>query len=327
MTILKVKDLAVSLQTDKRTWLQVLDNINFEVRQGEVLGIVGESGCGKSITALSVMRLISNAGGRYDGGSISFMDKDILKISETQMRNIRGNRISMIFQDPMSSLNPVFTIGNQLLEVIKLHQKMGHREAWEVGCQMLKLVGITDPEENMGSYPHQLSGGMRQRVMIAISLACRPELIIADEPTTALDVTIQAQVLGLMLELQRTLGTSIMLITHDLGVIAEMAHRVVVMYTGRIVEMADVGELFSNARHPYTRGLLASIPPLAGETKYLNAVAGSVPSLGQFPEGCRFHPRCPSCMEICREANPPGIKINGDQDHVVYCWEEAEGMK
>ncbi|HHT71851.1 MAG TPA: ABC transporter ATP-binding protein [Firmicutes bacterium] len=325
MTILKVKDLAVSFQADKKTWLQVIDNINFEVRKGEVLGIVGESGCGKSVTALSIMRLISNARGRYDAGSIEFMGQDILKISDAKMRNIRGNKISMIFQDPMTSLNPVFTIGNQLTEVIKLHQKVDNHEAWKIGCQMLQLVGITDLEENMRSFPHQLSGGMRQRVMIAIALACQPELIIADEPTTALDVTIQAQVLELMLELQSTLGTSIMLITHDLGVIAEMAHRVIVMYTGRIVESANVKELFSNARHPYTQGLMASIPRLDYDSKYLKTIEGTVPPVGKFPKGCRFNPRCPYCMDICKEANPPEIEVNGSEDHIVYCWKEAGG--
>ena len=253
------------------------------------------------------------------------MGQDILKISDAKMRNIRGNKISMIFQDPMTSLNPVFTIGNQLTEVIKLHQKVDNHEAWKIGCQMLQLVGITDLEENMRSFPHQLSGGMRQRVMIAIALACQPELIIADEPTTALDVTIQAQVLELMLELQSTLGTSIMLITHDLGVIAEMAHRVIVMYTGRIVESANVKELFSNARHPYTQGLMASIPRLDYDSKYLKTIEGTVPPVGKFPKGCRFNPRCPYCMDICKEANPPEIEVNGSEDHIVYCWKEAGG--
>ncbi|PZN06662.1 MAG: dipeptide ABC transporter ATP-binding protein DppD, partial [Bacillota bacterium] len=273
-------------------------------RRGETLAVVGESGCGKSVTALSIMRLIPSPPGRIEAGEILFEGRDLLRLPEEEMRHIRGNEISMIFQEPMTSLNPVFTVGDQIAEVFMLHRGMGRREALEQAVEMLRHVGIPAPERRVREYPHQMSGGMRQRVMIAMALACHPKLLIADEPTTALDVTIQAQILDLMRRLKEELGMAILLITHDLGVVAEMAERVVVMYAGRVVEEGDVYSVFRNPVHPYTEGLLRSIPRLDEDRERLPAIEGTVPSPGQMPRGCPFHPRCPYATDTCREVEP-----------------------
>jgi oligopeptide/dipeptide ABC transporter ATP-binding protein len=290
--ILEIKDLSVAFEVDEGE-VQALDGVNLEVRQGQTLGVVGESGCGKSVTALSVMRLLPKPMGKILSGNISFMGKDLLKLSPDEMREVRGNEIGMIFQEPMNALNPVKKIGVQLSEVFLLHQKLDREEAWESSIEMLDKVGIPSPETRVLEYPHQLSGGMRQRVVIAMALACEPKLIIADEPTTALDVTVQAQILELLHDLQVKLGSSVLLITHDLGVIAETCDEVCVMYAGRIVERASTKELFANPQHAYTKGLLSSIPRIDGVPKTkLVAIEGMVPSLSELKPGCRFAPRC-----------------------------------
>lgn len=289
--LLKIRDLSVAFEVDEGE-VQALDGVNLEVRQGQTLGLVGESGCGKSVTALSVMRLLPKPMGKILTGSISFEGKDLLKLSPEEMRDMRGNEIGMIFQEPMNALNPVKKIGDQLSEVYLLHQKVNKKQAWKKSIDMLDKVGISSPETRVFEYPHQLSGGMRQRVVIAMALACKPKLIIADEPTTALDVTVQAQILRLLEDLQVKLGSSVLLITHDLGVIAETCDEVCVMYAGRIVERATTRELFANPRHAYTRGLLSSIPRLDGVPKTkLVAIDGMVPSLSELNQGCRFAPR------------------------------------
>ena len=289
--ILEIKDLSVAFEVDEGE-VQALDGVNLEVNQGQTLGVVGESGCGKSVTALSVMRLLPKPMGKILSGNISFMGKDLLKLSPDEMREVRGNEIGMIFQEPMNALNPVKKIGVQLSEVFLLHQKLDREEAWESSIEMLDKVGIPSPETRVLEYPHQLSGGMRQRVVIAMALACQPKLIIADEPTTALDVTVQAQILELLHDLQVKLGSSVLLITHDLGVIAETCDEVCVMYAGRIVERASTKELFANPQHAYTKGLLSSIPRIDGVPKTkLVAIEGMVPSLSELKPGCRFAPR------------------------------------
>jgi peptide/nickel transport system ATP-binding protein len=289
--LLKIRDLSVAFEVDEGE-VQALDGVNLEVRQGQTLGLVGESGCGKSVTALSVMRLLPKPMGKILTGSISFEGKDLLKLSPEEMRDMRGNEVGMIFQEPMNALNPVKKIGDQLSEVYLLHQKVNKKQAWKKSIDMLDKVGISSPETRVFEYPHQLSGGMRQRVVIAMALACKPKLIIADEPTTALDVTVQAQILQLLQDLQANLGSSVLLITHDLGVIAETCDEVCVMYAGRIVERATTRELFANPRHAYTRGLLSSIPRLDGVPKTkLVAIDGMVPSLSELNQGCRFAPR------------------------------------
>lgn len=283
-----------------------VDGVSLYVRRGETLGVVGESGCGKSVTSLSVMRLIPNPPGKIVEGEIFFEGQDLLKLSESQMRKIRGNDISMIFQEPMTSLNPVYTIGDQISEAIQLHQGLNYKEATAKAVEMLRLVGIPLPERRVKEYPHQLSGGMRQRVMIAMALSCNPKLLIADEPTTALDVTIQAQILELMKKLKKELGMAIMLITHDLGVVAEMAERVVVMYGGKVVEEGDVFSIYKTPLHPYTEGLLRSIPRLDTDTEAkLHVIEGVVPNPLHLPVGCRFHPRCPYVIDKCKESQPP----------------------
>ena len=299
---------------------KAVDDVNFRVRRREVLGIVGESGCGKSVTSLSIMRLIPNPPGRTVAGEIVFEGRDLLKLPEHEMRDVRGNKISMIFQEPMTSLNPVFTIGNQLTEAIRLHLSMGNREATERAIKMMELVGIPAASERLDDYPHQFSGGMRQRIMIAMALSCDPQLIIADEPTTALDVTIQAQILELMKGLQQRLHTSIILITHDLAVIAEMAHRVIVMYAGRVVEEADVRPMFKSPKHPYTIGLLCSIPRVDQPGMRLCVIKGTVPSPFHFPKGCRFANRCPLKLARCENEEPPLIPIKGEEGHSTRCW-------
>jgi len=282
-----------------------VDGVDMYVKRGETLGVVGESGCGKSVTSLSVMRLIASPPGKIVEGEILFQGEDLLKKSEAEMRKIRGNDISMIFQEPMTSLNPVYTIGDQISEAIMLHQGLNKKDATEKAVEMLRLVGIPLPERRVNEYPHQLSGGMRQRVMIAMALSCNPKLLIADEPTTALDVTIQAQILELMKKLKKELGMAIMLITHDLGVVAEMCERVVVMYGGKVVEEGDAVSIFKSPLHPYTEGLLQSIPRMDEDVDRLHVIEGVVPNPLHLPEGCRFHPRCPYAIEKCKASQPP----------------------
>lgn len=300
--ILEVKDLQTHFFTDRGV-VKAVDGVSFNVESGKTLCIVGESGCGKSVTSMSVMRLVSQPG-KIVGGNINFLGTDIKTISEDDMRKIRGNEISMIFQEPMTSLNPVFTIGFQIMEVLMLHQKLTPENAKKKAIDMLQLVGIPRAEKIVDEYPHQLSGGMRQRVMIAMALACEPKVLIADEPTTALDVTIQAQILDLMNDLKRKTDTGIMMITHDLGVVAEMADYVVVMYSGKVVEEGDVKTIFANPVHPYTQGLLASIPKLTEETEVLESIDGSVPNPLKLPEGCYFAPRCKFAGERCKKELP-----------------------
>jgi oligopeptide transport system ATP-binding protein len=303
-TLLTVEDLKTYFYTEEGV-VPAVDGVSFTVGRGETLGIVGESGCGKSVTALSIMRLIPNPPGKIIAGEIIFEGEDLLKKSEPAMRRIRGNDISMIFQEPMTSLNPVYTVGDQVAEAIRLHQGLDKRRAFERAVDMLRAVGIPSPEKRARDYPHQMSGGMRQRVMIAMALSCNPKLLVADEPTTALDVTIQAQILDLMRKLKTETGAAIMLITHDLGVIADMAERVIVMYAGRVVEMSDVVSLFRKPLHPYTEGLLHSIPRLDGEPKSrLHVIPGTVPNPAHLPKGCRFASRCPYAQDICRVQDP-----------------------
>lgn len=302
-TILEVKSLITSFTIGQRQF-NAVDDCSFRVKKGKTLGIVGESGCGKSVTSLSIMRLIPTPPGNISAGEIWFEGKNILSIDEEEMRSLRGNKISMIFQEPMTSLNPVFTIGDQISEVFRIHRGKSKKEARELSIEMLRKVRIPSPEVRIDEYPHQLSGGMRQRVMIAIALACQPKLLIADEPTTALDVTIQAQILELMNELQREQEMSTILITHDLGVVAETCDDVVVMYGGKIVERAPAERLFNCPKHPYTLGLLESIPRLGVKQNRLKTIPGIVPSLGQFPQGCRFQDRCPFVSDKCRAESP-----------------------
>ena len=299
---------------------RAVDGVNFHVNAGETVAIVGESGCGKSVTAMSILRLIPEPPGKI-AGSIRFNGKDLLKLSDREMRAIRGNEISMIFQEPMTSLNPVLTVGRQIGETLRLHQGMSAAQAEARAVEMLKLVGIPEPERRVREYPHQLSGGMRQRVMIAIALACNPKLLIADEPTTALDVTIQAQILDLMRDLKRTVGAAIVIITHDLGVVAEVAERVIVMYAGRKVEEASVEKLFRNPRHPYTQGLLGSMPKLgsslSGEETRLQEIPGLVPSLKRKLDGCVFASRCAHATDLCRTVAP--ALEDKAEGHIAAC--------
>ena len=318
-TLIQVKNLKTYFLTDRGV-AKAVDDVSFDIREGETLAIVGESGCGKSVTALSIMGLIPNPPGEVVGGSIHFNGKDLLKLSEREMRHIRGNNISMIFQEPMTSLNPVFQIGDQITEVLTLHQKIKTREARDRTIELLKAVRIPAPESRMNDYPHQMSGGMRQRVMIAMALACSPKMIIADEPTTALDVTIQAQILELMEQLSETTGTAILLITHNLGVVAETSHDVIVMYAGRVVEKADAHSLYGDPRHPYTQGLMGSIPGIRADDKStkLEAIPGMVPSLFSLPKGCKFNDRCKFAFDRCVQEEPELKVIN--QGHEVRCW-------
>ncbi|WP_102273695.1 ABC transporter ATP-binding protein [Cytobacillus massiliigabonensis] len=295
-----------------------VNGVDLFINEGETLGIVGESGCGKSVTSLSVMGLLAHTPGRVVDGSIRFKERNLLSLSEKEMREVRGNEIAMIFQEPMTSLNPVYTIGEQIAEAVKLHLKYDKKKAAEHVIKMLKLVGIPRAEEIINEYPHQLSGGMRQRIMIAMAMSCDPTLLIADEPTTALDVTIQAQILELMKKLKEEKGTAIMLITHDLGVVAEMCDRVVVMYAGKVVEEAEVIEIFENPKHPYTQGLLNSIPKLGQKMNRLDSIPGNVPTPANMPAGCKFAPRCSSVMEVCKEADPELIQM--EQGHKCRCF-------
>jgi peptide/nickel transport system ATP-binding protein len=309
--------------------LKAVDGVSFALKAHETLAIVGESGCGKSMTALSLMRLIPDPPGRIVGGSVTLDGRDLLALDERAMRGVRGKDISMIFQEPMTSLNPVMTVGRQIAEALLLHENMSRAESMRRAVDILKLVRIPEPEQRLREYPHQLSGGMRQRVMIAMALACNPKVLLADEPTTALDVTIQAQILDIILDLQKKLGTAVILITHDLGVVAETAQRVIVMYAGRKVEEALVGELFARPLHPYTHGLMASIPRLelmrggTGETKRrLQEIAGIVPALTNLPAGCSFAPRCPFAIDKCRREFPPYEEKQ--PGHWAACWRSHE---
>ncbi len=316
--VLKVKNLKTYFDTDEGE-VKAVDGVNFQIRSGETLGVVGESGCGKSVTALSIMRLFPSPPGRIAGGSIWFKESNLASISKKKMRKIRGCEICMIFQEPMTSLNPVYTVGEQIMEAIRLHQKLPKRDTISKAKEMLDLVGIAEPERRIKEYPHQMSGGMRQRIMIAMALSCHPSLLIADEPTTALDVTIQAQILELMNDLKKKLGTAIMFITHDLGVVAETAQQVIVMYAGRVVEQADVVKLFENPLHPYTQGLIGSIPSEeAIKTKSkLIEIEGLVPSLTDLPDGCAFHPRCSKRLENCVKKKPH--LLESENGHNVAC--------
>ncbi len=321
--LVEVKDLHTEFHTEDGL-VKAVDGVNLHIGRGETLGVVGESGCGKSVTALSIMRLIPWPPGRIASGDIRFEGRDVLKLPEDEMRKIRGNEISMIFQEPMTSLNPVFTVGEQIAETVELHQGLKRKEAMDKAVEMFKLVGIPLPERRVKEYPHQLSGGMRQRVMIAMALSCNPKLLIADEPTTALDVTIQAQILELMKKLKQELGMAIMLITHDLGVVAEMTERVVVMYAGKVVEEAPVRELYKHPLHPYTQGLLRSIPRLNAPKERLHVIEGVVPSLMNLPPGCRFAGRCPHAFDKCRREQPSLRVVKGNDGdgsrHAVSCW-------
>ena len=316
MKLLEVKGLQATIR-NKRNSYHAIENVSFSVDQGEILGIVGESGCGKSMTALSILRLVSTPPVYITGGSILYRGQDLLKLDEADIRAIRGNKISMIFQEPMTSLNPVYTVGSQITETIRLHQKVSRDQAWKQALHMLQRVGIPAPEQRIWEYPHQLSGGMRQRVMIAMALACRPELLIADEPTTALDVTIQAQILEELRQLKKEFGMSIILITHDLGVVADMTQNMLVMYGGEVVEYGATLQLFQHPKHPYTVGLLRSIPRLDETVEKLNVIQGTVPSLDSMPAGCRFCPRCERAMERCRKEKPPLLERDGQK---VRCW-------
>jgi oligopeptide/dipeptide ABC transporter ATP-binding protein len=317
--LLQIEDLKTHFFTDDGV-VRAVDGVTYDVRPGETLAVVGESGSGKSVTALSILRLVAEPPGRIVGGRILFKGQDLTKKSPAEMRKIRGKEISMIFQEPMTSLNPVYTCGEQIIEAVVLHEGVDRRAARLRAIEMLKLVGIPAPEQRVDEYPHQMSGGMRQRVMIAMALACRPSILIADEPTTALDVTIQAQILDLLRSLQDSLGMAVLLITHDLGVVAETAHRVAVMYAGQVVEYCDVKEAFKRALHPYTAGLQASLPKLGVRQQSLRVIPGNVPNPVRFPRGCRFHPRCPVRIDKCLE-DPPVLSFDG---HLSRCWRAEE---
>ncbi|KIQ94432.1 Glutathione import ATP-binding protein GsiA [Anoxybacillus thermarum] len=315
--ILQVKSLKTCFFTDEGE-VPAVDGIDFYINKGEILGVVGESGCGKSVTSLSIMGLLPKGIGKITDGEIWFKNENIVLASEKRMKEIRGNEMAMIFQEPMTSLNPLFTIGNQMIEAIRIHQKMSKLEARKRAIDMLKLVGLPRAEEIIDEYPHQLSGGMRQRVMIAMAMVCNPSLLIADEPTTALDVTIQAQILHLMKQLNEQFGTAIMMITHDLGVVAEMCHRVVVMYAGKIIEEGDVQTIFRNPKHPYTIGLIRSVPDIRERKARLYSIPGSVPKPGSIKQGCRFAARCEQAFERCFSQNPDLYEV--EQGHRARCF-------
>jgi oligopeptide/dipeptide ABC transporter ATP-binding protein len=323
--LLEVKNLQTHFPT-RAGLVKAVNDVSFYIREGELLGLVGESGCGKSITALSVMRLIASPG-KIVGGEINFKGENLLNVSDERMRDIRGNDIAMIFQDPMTSLNPVYTVGEQIAEALRLHRKLNKKDAWNAAIEAMKEVAIPDPSRRVNDYPHQLSGGMRQRVMIAMALACDPELLIADEPTTALDVTIQAQILELLDNLRQTRKLAVLLITHDLGVVAEVADRVCVMYTGRIVEESGVDEIFREPKHPYSQGLLKSVPKLRefGDEKVtrLSTIQGTVPSPTNLPSGCHFAPRCPFVHERCTHDPMPLYKLENDVEVRCVLYEKG----
>ena len=324
-SILEVRDLKTHFFTDDGV-VEAVDGVSFTIKRGEVLGLVGESGCGKSVASLSIMRLIDKPG-KIVGGEVIFKGENLLKKTEEEMRKIRGSEIAMIFQEPMTSLNPVFTIGNQIMEAILLHQDLSEEEAEKRTIELLNLVGIPEPERRFAQYPHELSGGMRQRAMIAMAISCNPDLLISDEATTALDVTIQAQILELMKDLQKKIGMAVLFITHDLALVAEMANNIAVTYTGKIVEYSDARSVFKNPKHPYTYGLLRSVPNLLSEeTKVeLPAIEGMVPSPYRMPQGCHFNPRCPFATEICRKEVPELNEL--EPHHLVRCFHPVEVSK
>lgn len=316
MSLLEVQDLHTSFFTDAGE-VKAVNGVSFFLDKGKVLGIVGESGSGKSVTAYSIMQILASTG-KIVSGSIKLDGQELVGAGEDVMKHVRGNKVSIIFQDPMTSLNPTYTIGHQLMEAITLHTDRNRKQAWDRAVEMLRLVNVNEPEKRMKQYPYEFSGGMRQRVMIAIALLCDPELLIADEPTTALDVTIQAQILDLLRSINEKLGTSIILITHDLGVVASMVDTVAVMYCGHIVEKADVRTIFQHPLHPYTEGLLRSIPHMDDSQGDLATIEGSVPSIYHMPEGCAFHNRCACCRKICTQKQPPLLTLDGE--HTVQCW-------
>ncbi len=317
--LLQVQGLRTYFQTELGV-VRAVDGVGFNLEAGKTLALVGESGCGKSVTALSIMRLVPSPPGRIVAGRVAFGGQNLVTMPESRMRKVRGNRIAMVFQEPMTSLNPVYTVGNQIVEAIRLHQGLSKRSAWQRAQQLLGQVGIPEPTQRVRQYPHQLSGGQRQRVMIAMALSCKPELLIADEPTTALDVTIQAQILELLGQLQRQTNLAILLITHDLGVVAGVAHDVCVMYAGKIVESAHVEELFANPLHPYTQGLFRSLPRLSEAKRRLEAIEGTVPDPRAFPSGCKFHPRCPLGRNDHRCQTVEPIRRDVKVGHPVACW-------
>ena len=324
--VIEVKNLRTRFNTNEGVFYAV-DNVSFFLEEGKTLGIVGESGCGKSVTSLSIMRLIPTPPGKIESGEILFQGKDLLKLSNEEMRKVRGGQIGMIFQEPMTSLNPVFTIGNQIEEAVKIHRpEFSRKQIRDRALEMLKLVGIPSPEKRIDDYPHQLSGGMRQRVMIAMALSCNPKLLIADEPTTALDVTIQAQILELIKKLQTEFNTAMILITHDLGVVAETCNDVAVMYAGRIIEQGTAEEIFNHPKHPYTQGLLNSVPHFeSGKRRAkLETIPGIVPSLARLPQGCRFQARCKYVQENCRQQDPP-LESWQNGNHKAACFHPVEG--
>jgi len=316
--LLQIEDLSTFFHTEENI-VKAVRNVNLTIHKGETLALVGESGCGKSVTALSIMRLISTPPGRFESGRILFKGQDLLQASEAEIQNIRGNEISMIFQEPMTSLNPIFTIGDQIMETIRLHQDKTESQARELALQVLAQVAIPSPEIRIDQYPHELSGGMKQRVMIAMAIICRPALLIADEPTTALDVTIQAQILDLLDQLRKETQMAILLITHNLGIVAQYADRVAVMYSGKVVESAPVEELFFSPAHPYTCGLLNSVPKDSPSTK-LETIPGSVPHPAYLPEGCAFHPRCAEKLDKCLKMIPPLESLDSGNPHQTACW-------
>ena len=319
--LLEIKDLCVEFKTMAGT-VHAVDHLSYTLHRGEKLGIVGESGSGKSVSSLAMMQLIPNPPGKVTGGQILYNGKDLVKLSEREMEKIRGNEISMIFQEPMTSLNPIIRCGKQIAESLRLHRGMKKKEAMEEAVRMMRAVGIANPEVRAHEYPHQMSGGMRQRVMIAMALACQPQILIADEPTTALDVTIQAQILDLIRELNESMGTSVVFITHDLGVVSELCDTVIVMYTGHIVEQAPVKELFESPKHPYTKGLLNAIPKITRERNPLETIEGMVPNPTERIEGCSFSPRCPYATDQCRKAEPPMAELSDGR--LVRCWQYAK---
>jgi oligopeptide/dipeptide ABC transporter ATP-binding protein len=323
--LLRVRNLQTRFQTDQGEALAV-DGVSFDLAAGRILALVGESGCGKSVTALSILRLIPKPGGRIAGGEIFFEGRNLLALPETEMRFLRGSAISMIFQEPMTSMNPVFRVGSQITAALRLHRRLSAGEARREAIALLERVGIPAPERRIDNYPHEMSGGMLQRVMIAMALACRPRLLIADEPTTALDVTIQAQILNLLQDLQRETGMAILLITHDLGVVAEMADEVAVMYAGQIVEQAPVARLFAERLHPYTRGLFRALPDARGDRRPLYTIPGTVPAATHFPAGCRFHPRCPYVFAPCSARRPELLPVA--TEHRAACWRhDADALR
>jgi peptide/nickel transport system ATP-binding protein/oligopeptide transport system ATP-binding protein len=321
-TILEVNNLQIDFTIARNRTVRIVEGVSFTIEKGQTLGVVGESGCGKSVTAASILGLLPMGIGKVTGGEILLGDKNLTAMSNRELREIRGKRISMIFQEPMTSLNPVQRIGTQMVEALSAHSKISKREAHAASTAMLSKTGIPSPETRINEYPHQLSGGMRQRVMIAMALLTSPELLIADEPTTALDVTIQAQILELLGEIKREMNTAILLITHDMGVVAEIADRVMVMYAGRIVESAPVGELFWHPRHPYTAGLLKSIPRPDQDITELHTIEGMVPPFTDMPAGCRFSARCNQCSPQCFKAEPPEALL--EDDHRVCCWQYVQ---